>query len=149
MPLLLINYSTFKLLNDGLLHLQTLTNVKTPITATTWDKSVLTNPQEIIRVFVSRGTIWTKAQESVLPINHHYKLNFWLVSIPTVHLDYYASGICTRLRVKLLLFWYKFCFCFCFFFFFFCFGVQTSLFGSRECCEEVRPSYKGLKYFKR
>ena len=83
MPLLLINYSTFKLLNDGLLHLQTLTNVKTPITATTWDKSVLTN-QETLLVFVSRGTIWTKAQESVLPINHHYKLNFWLVSIPTV-----------------------------------------------------------------
>ena len=83
LPLLLINYSTFKLLNDGLLHLQTLTNVKTPITATAWDKSVLTY-QENLRVLVSRGTIWTKVQESVLPINHHYKLNFCLVSIPTV-----------------------------------------------------------------
>ena len=83
MPLLLINYSAFKLLSDGLLHLQTLTNVKTPITATNWDNCVLTN-QENLRVFVSRGTIWSKVQESVLSINHHYKLNFWLVSIPTV-----------------------------------------------------------------
>ena len=83
MPLFLINCSAFKLLNDGLLHLQTLTNVKTPISATSRDKSVLTN-QENLGVFVSMGTIWTKVQESVLPINHHYKLNFWLVSIPTV-----------------------------------------------------------------
>ena len=95
MPLHLINYSTFKLINDGLLHLQTLTNVITPITATSWDKSVLTY-QENLHVFVSRGIIWTKVQESVLPINHHYKLNFCLVSIPTVLHPHTIALLCFR-----------------------------------------------------